>query len=91
VVCLLTLSRGRGFGRQMIGTHMVIMWENGHGTTLSQRYAKGYREPEPVDVPPWVSAVVQPTQMTVRRSTSVSCSMIVSTSSATCWINNVCF
>ena len=68
----LRLSHDRGFGRQMIGTHMVIIWDNNGGTTLSQRYAKGYSEPEPVDSPPWVATVVQPTEIPVRRS---SCSM----------------
>lgn len=68
----LALSHDRGFGRQMIGTHMVIMWENDNGTTLSQRYAKGYSEPEPVDSPPWVATIIQPTQMTVCRSTLAS-------------------
>ena len=60
----------------MIGSHMVIMWENDNGsTTLSQRYAKAYLEPEPVDSPPWVATIVRPTEMTVR-STSVIFSMI---------------
>lgn len=56
---------GLGFGRQMVNTHMVIMWANEDGTTtLSQRYAKAHIQPEPSDEPPHVATLVQPAKKT---------------------------
>ena len=50
----------------MAHTHSVIMWRNQDGTTtLSQRYASGYHEPKPVDEPPRVATIVEPSIMIV--------------------------
>lgn len=51
-----------GFGKSMAHTHMVIMWKSDDDTTiLSQRYAAGYREPAPVEVPlEGVASIVNP-------------------------------
>ena len=57
----------RGFGAQMINTHSVILWRNNDGTTtLSQRYATGYREPRPVDNPPRIATLIEPKTSVVR-------------------------
>jgi len=50
----------------MIPTHSVIMWHNKDGTTtLSQRYASGYHEPEVEDAPPRVATIAKPSPLIV--------------------------
>ncbi|KAF5355054.1 hypothetical protein D9756_005247 [Leucocoprinus leucothites] len=51
---------GIGFGQQMVGTPMVIMWANGDGSiTLSQRSASGYVMPTVDSNPPRLAALQQ--------------------------------
>jgi hypothetical protein len=48
-----------GFGTQMPGTPMVIMWPNTDGSiTLSQRQASGHVQPTVVTSPPRVASKV---------------------------------
>lgn len=42
------------------------MWKNDDGsTTMSQRYASGYSQPQPTDAPPRVATMVQPKELLV--------------------------
>ncbi|PPQ64690.1 hypothetical protein CVT26_002780 [Gymnopilus dilepis] len=62
-----------GFGAQMINTHSVILWRNNDGTTtLSQRYATGYREPRPVDNPPRIATLIEPKTSVARPAESTT-------------------
>ncbi|KAF8162972.1 hypothetical protein B0H34DRAFT_693600 [Crassisporium funariophilum] len=56
-----------GFGSRMVNTHSVIIWQNEDGsTTLSQRFASGYREPEPVNKPPRLATLSEPQESITR-------------------------
>ncbi|KAK0462503.1 uncharacterized protein EV420DRAFT_1192002 [Desarmillaria tabescens] len=51
---------GMGFGTQMSGSPMVIMWSNSDGTiTVSQRQASGHSEPQVVSNPPRVATLAE--------------------------------
>ncbi|KAK7015034.1 cytochrome b561 domain-containing protein [Favolaschia claudopus] len=53
---------GLGFGRQMKGTHMVVLWENEDSSKiLSQRYGVGHVEPVLEPSPPRIATMVSPT------------------------------
>ncbi|KAF8803534.1 hypothetical protein BYT27DRAFT_7195372 [Phlegmacium glaucopus] len=72
----LTKSNGwmaLGFGRHMIHTHSVIMWHNQDGTTtLSQRYASGYFEPNLDDAPPRLATIAKPNNLIKRPANSTT-------------------
>ncbi|KAF8911940.1 hypothetical protein CPB84DRAFT_1760813 [Gymnopilus junonius] len=62
-----------GFGAQMIHTHSIVLWRNSDGTTtLSQRYATGYREPRPEDSPSRVATLIEPKTSVVRPAESTT-------------------
>lgn len=53
---------GLGFGRQMQGTHMIVLWNRKDGTpVLSQRYGVGHVEPVLESHPPRIATMVAPT------------------------------
>ncbi|KAJ7063110.1 hypothetical protein C8F01DRAFT_1131558 [Mycena amicta] len=56
---------GLGWGRQMKGTHMVILWDDADGSRiLSQRYGVGHVEPVLEPHPPRVATVIEPIETT---------------------------
>lgn len=63
----------RGFGRQMTGTPMVIMWINQDGhITLSQRSASDYIMPTVDSNPPRVAQTSLPLSVVSARRTGLS-------------------
>lgn len=57
----------------MASTHSVIMWRNQDGTTtLSQRYASGYRQPRLEISPPRVATIVEPSNLVNRPANSTT-------------------
>ncbi|PPR08032.1 hypothetical protein CVT24_010873 [Panaeolus cyanescens] len=73
-ITITTLTTLRsGWGEQMINTHSVIMWKNTDGSiSLSQRYARGYRQPEVVADPPRIAKLVEPRKSVTRPPNSLT-------------------